>query len=148
VQYGAVTVEAIAREADLAKPSVYNAYPGLGPLLQVLLEREEARGLQALADAAPPHRGDAAEMLVLWVHSLVHAIAADPAPWRLMLIPPAETPAIVREHVQAGRDLAFQQVRSLTGALLDKRPITDPDECPPQRLITYAEDLLRALGLR
>jgi AcrR family transcriptional regulator len=172
--YSTVSMEAIAREADLAKPSVYNAYAGLGPLLHALLEREEARGLQALADAArsQPRSGDAGEMLLHWLRSLAKAIAANPAPWRLMLIPPAETPEVVREHVQAGRDLALQQVRSLTAALLADRQsieldaelaaqsvlaiaenaakllLTSSDEYPPERLVQYAEDLLRALRLR
>lgn len=172
--YGAVTMEAIAREANLAKPSVYNAYPGLGPLLRALLEREEARGLKALADAAPapPAGGDAAEMLLFWLRSLVQGIADNAGSWRLMLIPPAETPAVVREHVQAGRDLALEQIRSLTRAVLDERPsieldpeltaqtvlaiaehaakllLTNPEQYPPERLVQYAEDLLHALHLR
>jgi AcrR family transcriptional regulator len=36
--YAAATMEAVAREADLAKPRVYSAYPGRGPLLRALLE--------------------------------------------------------------------------------------------------------------
>jgi AcrR family transcriptional regulator len=171
--YGAVTMEAVAREADLAKPSVYNAYPGLGPLLQALLEREEARGLAALFDATPalPADGDPSEMLLAWLRTAITAIAANPAPWRLILIPPAETPAVVRDHVQAGRDLALQQVRSLVGPVQEQQAINpdpeltaqsilaiaehcaklllgSPDEYPPERLMKFAEDFLRAMQLR
>jgi AcrR family transcriptional regulator len=172
--YGAVTMEAIAREANVAKPVVYNAYPGLGPLLQALLAREEARGLTALLEAMPdqPVDGDASATLLLWLRSLAAAIARNPAPWRLMLIPPDETPEVVREHVQAGRSLALGQVRGLTRKLLGRHPslqhldeelaaqavlaiaehaakllINDPDEYPPERLVAFGEALLTALGL-
>ncbi|MDT5015778.1 MAG: hypothetical protein QOD39_1938, partial [Mycobacterium sp.] len=56
--YSAATMEAIAREADIAKPRVYAAYPGREPLMQALLEREEARIIAALATAMPALHGD------------------------------------------------------------------------------------------
>lgn len=170
--YGAATMEAIAREASLAKPVVYNAYPGLGPLLQALLEREEAQGLKALGAAMAPQPVDAdpTGLLLFWLHSLARAIAENPGQWRLMLIPPLQTPEVVREHVQAGRAFALEQVRSLTWALLDQRPslerldrelaaqavlavaehaakllLEDPDEYTPERLVEFADSVLRAL---
>ena len=171
--YDAVTMEAIAREARLAKPVVYNAYPGRGPLLQALLEREESRGLTALADAMPSQRPDAdsAQMLLFWLLTLAESIASNPGPWTLILIPPAETPAVVREHVQAGRDFALGQIRSLTGALLERDPrpgldpeltaqsvfaaaehaarlmVSDPEQYPPARMVEFAGTLMRALGI-
>jgi AcrR family transcriptional regulator len=170
--YGAATMEAIAREANLAKPVVYNAYPGLGPLLRALLEREEQRGLKTLADAMPtqPLDADASGLLLFWLRSLADAIAENPGRWRLMLIPPEETPGVVREHVQAGRAFALDQVRSLLGALLDehrslkkidrelaaqtvlaiaehaaKLLLRDPDEYTPERLVEFASTLLQLL---
>ncbi|MGH2951523.1 MAG: TetR/AcrR family transcriptional regulator [Solirubrobacterales bacterium] len=173
--YGAVTMEAVAREADLAKPVVYNAYRGRAALLYALLEREEARALGALAGAMPaqPLDADPAAALLEWLRSLAGAIAANPAPWRLMLVPADETPDVVRERVQRGRALALEQAKSLTKALLAQRPpitsldhelaahsllaiceqmaallISEPHRYPPERLIAYAENLLRMLGLR
>jgi AcrR family transcriptional regulator len=172
--YSAVTMEAIAREAGIAKPVVYNAYPALGDLLRALLEREERRGLEALAGAMPPQPADAdpTARLLHWLRSLAHAIAESPGPWRLMLIPPDETPAVVRERVQAGRDLALAQARSVVDTLLAqpasprldpelaaqsllaaaehaaKLLIKDPVEFPPERLVEFAADVLRALRAR
>ncbi|HWI06822.1 MAG TPA: helix-turn-helix domain-containing protein, partial [Solirubrobacteraceae bacterium] len=54
VGYGALTMEAVAREAGLSKPVVYNAFPGRTALLSALLAREEGRALGALAEAMPP----------------------------------------------------------------------------------------------
>ena len=170
--YGAATMEAIAREAGLAKPVVYNAYPGRGALLEALLERERARGLSTLAAAMPDAPGgDAAETLLFWLRSLAEAIGDDPETWRLILIPPAETPAVVREQVQAGRDFALAQLRTLVDEMLAERAdsaldpellartliaaaehcvqllIDDPRAYAPERLLGFAEAMIEALGL-
>jgi AcrR family transcriptional regulator len=170
--YGAVTMEAIAREANLAKPVLYNAYPRLGPLLGALLEREQARALNALLDALPSHPDDEdpTELLLVWLESLANAVATNPDPWRLILTPPEETPEPVRDRVGAGRSLAVSQVRAVLGRLLERRAslrldpglsaemfvgmaehgarllIRDPDEYTPERLIDFARSLLSALG--
>jgi AcrR family transcriptional regulator len=172
--YGAATMEAIAREADLAKPVVYNAYPGLGPLLHALLEREEQSALKTLAEAMPaqPVAADASGLLLFWLRSLADAIAQNPGRWRLMLIPPEETPDVVREHVQAGRTFALTQVRLLVGALLDERRslsrvdpdlaaqavfaiaehaakllIRDPVQYTAERLVEFAKSIMELLQL-
>ena len=168
--YGAVTMEAVAREANLAKPVVYNAYPGRAALLSALLEREEQRAFRTLASAPPPARTDPAAALLAWLRVIADAIAANPAAWRLMLLPVDETPVVVRQRVQRGRDVALQQTRSLIRSLLARNPalatldeeltahallaaceqaarlmIADPDRYPPKRLVRYAETLLRTL---
>lgn len=169
--YGSATMEAIAREADLAKPVVYRAYPGLGPLLQALLQREEERAFSTLSEALlPPTDRDPNGMLLAWLDRLAHAIVDDPGRWRLILIPPDETPPVVREHVQAGRVLALQHVRSLIDGLFDPRAslgpidrelfaqvilaaaehagrllLREPDNYPPERLVAFAASVLGAL---
>ncbi|MEX2195887.1 MAG: helix-turn-helix domain-containing protein [Thermoleophilaceae bacterium] len=170
--YGAATMEAIAREADLSKPVVYNAYRDRAALLQALLEREEARAFKALAEALPPQPADAdATMSMLsWLRTLAHAIAEDPVPWRLMLVPGPETPESVLDHVEAGRAFALEQVGSLIRALLDERPalervdrelasqavlamaehsarllIADPETYTPERLAEFGEALLTSV---
>jgi AcrR family transcriptional regulator len=170
--YGATSMEAIAREAGLAKPVVYNAYPGRGPLLQALLKREEARAFKALADAMPPRVADADPnaALLAWLGSLAASIAGNRSAWRLILMPAGETPDVVREHVDRGRAFALTQAQSLIEGLLAQRPsmasidrqlaahsvlamgeqaarlmLSDPDEYTPDRLVAFAEDLLRDL---
>jgi AcrR family transcriptional regulator len=171
--YAAVTMEAIAREANLAKPVLYNAYPGLAPLLAALLEREQARALKALADAMPPHMAgeDPGTLLLEWLESLAQTIVSNSRPWRLILTPPENTPKVVRDRVETGRAFALGQVRAALGAMLKRRPsleldpdlsaemvlamaehaarllIRDRDTYPPERLVTYARSLLEMLGL-
>ena len=171
--YGAATMEGIAREAGLAKPVVYNAYPGRGPLLRALLEREEASAFKALGEAMPADAADPdpPEALLSWLRALARAIAENPSPWRLMLMPSDDTPDVVREHVEDGRRLALAQARQLVEGLLSRDRslasmdrdlaahsllamgeqaarlmLDDPAEYTPERLVAFAEDVLRALG--
>ena len=170
--YGAVTMEAVAREANIAKPVVYNAYPGRSALLYALLDREERKALGTLAAALPLRTAgdeDPAQTLLGWLRRLAEAVRADPDPWRLMLQPAGETPVQVRERVERGRELALAQVGALLASLRAELPwlgeldeelaahsllavceqcgrllIADPDRYPPERLVRYAETLLRA----
>ena len=63
--YGGVTMEGVAREAEIAKTVVYDAFGDKGELLQALFEREQRRVLTALAEAVPtpPLSGDPADIL-------------------------------------------------------------------------------------
>ena len=170
--YGAVTMEAVAREANLAKPVVYNAYPGRAELLSALLEREERRAFRTLAESIRPAGGDPAAALLGWLRGVAEAIAANPDAWRLMLLPAGETPDVVRQRVERGRAVALEQTRLFTRTLLAQRPaldaldeeltahallaaceqaaklmVADPGRYPPERLVQYAENLLRVLAL-
>ena len=170
--YGAVTMEAVAREARLAKPVVYNAYPGRAALLSALLEREERRAFRTLAEAVRPSGSDPAAAMLAWLRGVAEAIAADPNAWRLMLLPADETPDVVRRRVERGREVALEQARSLTRALLSQRPafdgldeeltahallaaceqaaklmIADPVRYPPERLVEFAQNVLRVLSV-
>jgi AcrR family transcriptional regulator len=170
--YQAATMEAIAREADLAKPVVYNAYPGRGPLLQALLAREEQRGLQDVAAAmsklTPDDDLDAA--VVAGFRTFLQSVRESPVTWGLILLPAEETPTEVREHVEAGRRLALTGLRALVRAGIAVRPgldqvdlelvarallaiceqaaklvLTEPDEFSPERYARFARQLLGLL---
>jgi AcrR family transcriptional regulator len=110
--YGAANMEAIARETGVAKTVVYEAFGGRGPLLRALLEREERRILATLA-AVPPPQGDPRDVLVAWVERGLRAVRESPDEWRLLLAPAVETPELVREHVEAGREVVLEQLRAL-----------------------------------
>lgn len=170
--FGAVTMEAVARRADLAKTVVYNAYPNRDALLGALLEREATRALATFADALPdaPAPEDPLAAPLAWVRAVVAAITADPTPWRLILLPPDETPREVRDAVDAGRALVLQHVRGLVAEVVAQRPalgridpdllprallaaceegarllLARPDEYDARRVVRFAEDLLQAL---
>ena len=56
--YGGVSIEAIAREAGVTRPVVYDHFPNLARLLHALVEREEHYSLGQLALVVPEDTGD------------------------------------------------------------------------------------------
>lgn len=125
--YAAANMEAIARETGVAKTVVYEAYGNRERLLRALLEREERR---ILATLQVPAEGD----LLAWVEHGLRAVQENPAEWRLLLAPAAGTPALVREHVEAGREVVLAHLRGLL------RPLSPPDlELTARAVLAVAE---------
>jgi AcrR family transcriptional regulator len=145
--YAALSVEAIAREAGVSKTVVYDAHGGLDPLLLALLEREERLALRSLAEAAPAvgDGADAAPAITAWARTLAAAVAGNPVTWRLMLIPPAGTPEVVRERVQRGRDLVLDQARALVGAAAAGRRAEVDMELAARAVVAVAEEFAKLL---
>jgi AcrR family transcriptional regulator len=170
--YAAASMEAIAREAQIAKPVVYDAFETRGELLRSLLEREEARAFATLAEVVPSAASseDPDALLVEVITAFLHAVLANPTAWRLILMPAGETPDVVREHVEAGRETMTAQVRVLTEWGLPRRTglatvdadlaargliavgewaarlvLIEPEAYPPERFARFVGDLLGAL---
>ncbi|MDT0200683.1 helix-turn-helix domain-containing protein [Nocardioides sp. AE5] len=123
--YEAITIEAIAREAGVTRPVVYGAYDGLGALLMALLDRQQVRAFSQLL-AALPEELDTSDPLALIcgaVEAMVATLAEDPDTWRPILLSPHQTPALVRERIDADRErisVAVQGlVREALGAEVD-----------------------------
>ncbi|MFI6869374.1 TetR/AcrR family transcriptional regulator [Nocardia sp. NPDC050406] len=164
--YSAATMEGVAREAELAKPRVYAAYPGRGPLLVALLEREQARVAEQLAVAMPAaaDRTDFTATLVAAATNLLRAVASHADSARLLILPADDTPAEVREYSTRTREFALANLRALiawaqdhsdgpgpldpeilavallaVGEQLVRLALTDPENYPPGRLIEFVE---------
>jgi AcrR family transcriptional regulator len=128
--YQAVTMEAVSREAELAKPRVYAAYPGAEPLLLALVERERERAIAALTDAMPTFDDGANfdDTLVAAATNLLESVAANPESWRLLLLSADGAPGEVRDNFEEARAFALAQLRGLLEWGRDDRPgLTDLD---------------------
>jgi AcrR family transcriptional regulator len=103
--YARISIEAIAREAGITRPVVYDHFPNLTRLLHAVIEREERISLEQLTQVVPEDPGDQApaELLTTGVARFLEAVTNRPATWRLILLPLEGTPPIVRQHVEAGR---------------------------------------------
>src|ERR1700733_4261135 len=104
--YEGVSIESIARVAGVTRPVIYDHFANLGRLLQALIEREEAYALAQLEDvvpSAPLATGEPPVMFAAGVRRFLAAVASRPNTWRIILLPPEGTPAIVREHVETNR---------------------------------------------
>jgi AcrR family transcriptional regulator len=115
--YRAVSIDAIAREADVTRPVVYNAFDGLGRLLQALLDRQEARALAQLLDtvaAPPPHDATGRAAFVReTIVRLVAMVAENPATWTPILLATVDTPPVVSERIERDRELVRGRFQSL-----------------------------------
>lgn len=124
--YEGVSIEAIARTAGVTRPVIYDHFPNLSRLLQALIEREEQYALQALAAVVPevPRAdGEPAELFAAGVRRFLDAVAGRPETWRIILLPPEGTPAIVREHVERNRALTQQRIETLVRWAIERSGI-------------------------
>ena len=140
--YEAVSMEGIARQAGVTKPVVYDVFGSLGNLLKALLEREEERALNQLAELMPTPAEDAdpAEVLVDGLDAFLRAVETRPDAWRLSLMPIEAQPGIVRKHVERDRTAVAKQLASIVrwGVERLEVPISDVDLLV-QTIITLAE---------
>ncbi len=170
--FAGVSMEAIAREAEIAKTVVYEAFGNLEDLLGALLEREQRRVLEAIVASVPqlPLSGDPAEILAGSIRTALEAVRAHPDTWRLILLPADGTPPSVRAEVNRHRERLVAQVEpmaawgieqlglgsldpelvahTLISAAEDaaRLTLTHPRRFPPERLASFATDLLTAIA--
>jgi AcrR family transcriptional regulator len=110
--FGALNMEAIAREVRLSKPVVYAAYPDLEALVAALIDREERRLLSRMAEVtgAATARPTVRESLLVWLAGMADVVQSDPHPWVVMLVRPDDSPEYLRDHVGAGREALREQL--------------------------------------
>jgi len=113
--YTGVSIEAIAREAGITRPVVYDHFPNLNRLLHAVIEREERIALEQLAEVVPEDPGDdePGELLAAGLTRFLEAVTSRPATWRIILLPLEGTPAIVREHVEVNRARVLARIEAL-----------------------------------
>jgi AcrR family transcriptional regulator len=140
--YESVSMEGIARRAGVTKPVVYDLFGSLADLLEALLEREEERALNQLAELMPTPAEDAdpAKVLVDGLDAFLRAVETRPDAWRLSLMPIEAQPGIVRKHVERDRTAVAKQLASIVrwGVEQLEVPISDVDLLV-QTIIVLAE---------
>jgi AcrR family transcriptional regulator len=145
--YSGVSMEAVARQAGVTKPVVYDLFPNLGELLRALLEREEKRALAQLAEVMPSELPSVVpdELVVSGFVAFLGAVAASPTSWRLILMPAESTPAVVREEVEANRRRIAARLEELLASGLEARggPQGLDLELAAQGLVAIAEQMAR-----
>jgi AcrR family transcriptional regulator len=170
--FGGVSMEAVAREADIAKTVVYDAFGDKQGLLRALFEREQERVLSAIAEAMPtlPLAGDPAGILAQAITKVLESVHRYPETWRLIVLPADGTPPALRDEVNRHRDRLVRQVEPMVewgiarlglGSLdaelgahaiiagaedAIRLTIKHPRRFTPQRLAEFAADLLAALA--
>jgi AcrR family transcriptional regulator len=141
--YEGVSIESIARAAGVTRPVVYDHFPDLGRLLEALIEREERYALAQLESVVPRHPGDRDpyELVATGVKRFLAAVARRPATWRIILLAPEGTPAIVRRHVEMNRARTIGRIELLLRSI--ERPALPDDldvELTARALLSLGED--------
>jgi AcrR family transcriptional regulator len=140
--YRGVSIEAIAREAGVTRPVVYDHFPNLARLLHALVEREERYSLGQLEEVVPkvPGDRDPVEFLSAGVRRFLDAVTSRPATWRLILLPLEGTPEIVRDHVERNRERICKQIEDVVRWAGEQGPL------PPDLDTELAARAIRDLG--
>lgn len=104
--YGAVTIEAIAREAGVTRPVVYHAYDGLEPLLHALLDRSQRQALESTMDLVSTANaaGNVDDWLINGAANLIDIVQREPDVWRPILGITQNAPALVQDRITATRE--------------------------------------------
>ena len=113
--FGALTVEAVARAAQVTRPVVYDAFGDLDALQLALFDREEQRALAPLLAIVDAPRADVSpeQFLITGIRTFLEAVRAAPTTWELVLTPPrGQTPAF-RERIARSRQVVVDRVAAL-----------------------------------
>lgn len=146
--YAGVTIEAIAHEAGVTKPVVYGAYEKLPHLLQELLDRTQALALTQLLDAlaleSRPGSVDtrAGDVTRAWIR----AVRANPTTWAPILMAGANTPQVVLDRIEAGREIVRRGLAQMLSEYLGSDAASsDRVSLAAQMLVAAAEHFGRVL---
>jgi AcrR family transcriptional regulator len=165
--FHAVSLEAVARAAQITRPVVYGHFGDLAGLLEALIDQEGERALGQLATVLPSDlaAGEPGELLLAALRGYLEAVQAEPVTWSLVLMPPEGAPPVLRERIASGRAAVVEQLARAVGpglgpgrespdpeltartlsALADETArllLTDPARYPPGRLLAHARWLL------
>jgi AcrR family transcriptional regulator len=170
--FDAATIHAIARQAGVTRPVIYDHFTDLADLMHALIDREEARALAQLATAIPTLDGDPDpdELLLKGLETFFAAVVANPHRWRFVLSPAEGAPGFLRERVKRDRAATVAQLQPLivwglrargvpegldpelsarllvsTAEEAGRLILSDPEKYPPERLLSNTKALLAAI---
>ena len=171
--FDTVTMESVAKRAEVTKPVLYDLFANRGELIGALLEREAGRATEQVIAARPTDFATRSpdDAFADAVRAFVNAVVEAPDRWRLVLLPPEGTPAEFRAQVELVRAGVLAQIEDLAAlglkelgrlddldsALLGhamlalaemsgRLVLTDPEKFTPDRLAAFVTRI--AHGLR
>ncbi|MFJ2664196.1 TetR/AcrR family transcriptional regulator [Nocardia fluminea] len=167
-----LTMQAVAKEAGVAKPVLYAMYPTAPELVAHLLHREHSRGMGQVFAGMPRdlQESDPDREYVAAVMAFLESVAATPTRWRLILLHSDGAPADFRELLSAARDKLLDECADLLTAgfalrggphdadveliahvllgfteVLGRMVLSDPQRFPPERLRATVRSMVRTL---
>lgn len=115
---GSVSIDAVAKEAGVARPVVYKHFGDSNALLRASLAREERRAVEQCeaaipADAGSLSKGDLVRALYA---NLLDVFAASPDLWRAVFEVADSTTTAFRRRLDRGREEAAARIEALLDA--------------------------------
>jgi AcrR family transcriptional regulator len=128
--YERVSIDAIAKKAEVARSVVYGAFENLDALLTALLDRQQARAFGRLLETIPSAQDlrEPAAFASEAVRRMSAMLREDPDTWRLILLTPGNMPTVVRDRIEADRERFRRRVEEWLSLVLTDRsgPALDP----------------------
>lgn len=169
--FAAVSIDRIAREANIARTVIYSHFGNLDGMLDALVERTADRALAQVRSVVPdfPITQPPGEVLEEAMGTFMRVVRADPVTWRIVLLPADGAPAQLRERLTSARE-AIQTLLSplvewgleamgirdldldvelvsrsivLLGEDGARLTLTDPEHYPPERIQRFAGSVVR-----
>ena len=146
VGFAELTIDAIAAEAGISRPVVYDLFGDLRGVLTAMITEASARATAAIDEALPDVDGGAppAALLEEAYRTMLGAIRDDPAMWRLILLPPRGAPPEIRDEIARRRAQTLARVIPRVRWGLDELQITGVrDDVVARVLLATAEEMGR-----
>lgn len=170
--FEAVTIQAVAAQAGISRPIVYEHFGDLPGLLEALVKREMNAAMEQVAETRlrDLSEGDPTELMLESLGRFLSAVERHPDTWRLVLMPSVGAPASLRRSIEIGRASVLEglahSVRAglkpggsdppdpeLTASVLSaisdeygRLVLSDPKRYSPKRLLAHARWLVEHLA--
>lgn len=167
-----VSIQAVAAQAGISRPIVYEHFGDLSGLLAALVKREMGAAMEQVAETRLRDlcKGDPTELMLESLGRFLSAVERHPATWRLVLMPSEGAPSSLRRSIEIGRASVLEglahSVRAglkpggsdppdpeLTASILSaisdeygRLILSDPKRYSPKRLLAHARWLVEHLA--
>jgi AcrR family transcriptional regulator len=142
-----VSIDAVAKRAEVSRPIVYGHFGDLGGLLEAMLKRESEIALRQLSEVLPTQLGSESrrEALLSALRAYLEVVRADPVTWRLVLMPPEGAPQLLRDQITSGRDAVIAMLATAVEQGASPGPGTPDPELTARMLSAVADESARLL---
>ena len=164
---GPVSIEEIAKQANVTRPLFYHYFRSLDDLVQALVAREERAGVSDIMATLPrggPGTGSAAEAFLDGFAAFLDAVERNPDRFELLLTDYDHVIPLLGKRLEAARDALRHAVEATAraysiadpelfawtltnlGELAGRLTIEQPNTFSRDRLMATANSLLRAIA--
>lgn len=147
--FASVTIGRVAEAAGITRTLVYHQFQGLPGLLTALVDREAGRAMAGLLKVITQQPAGGRDPFTAALAGLIQAADADPATWRMFLMPSEGGPPELYERIAQGHALGHARIVELVTGTGTGQPMpTGPDPELTIHLLHMVGDELLRLHLR